>query len=499
MYDVTVGEVLKSRENLLVQFAAEKRLGIQATRDLLQTVAPQTLLRNAVKSDPLSLGEVSISAYHEYERWLDVLTRRFGFDGRSSLFDAVSGRRRNLMLKNLKRSVGPQGQQTYGFGLQASQDRDPWLEITVGCAQHVLELTGSVKEEAVRCASASLGPRVLSGTEELQRYVNLRLRGNGVVGGIAKPVARIVCLAMSTNPKSTRMRCATRPDKQSPYKPLFGEDLGGSSTWREIIETMVQEVRCWKRRGVPVLIVLDCALGWPQQMAVSIASHAAGNALERGPEATPSRRTASRPQDRVDEQDEVDEVHFFGGDSQPLEEAEWREERNRFFRRQTEIHVRDRLRSVWGKPYGPYGLDIGADKSARTTHQALRLLDVLRRELHEELPVLATWCGPITQSSVIEVTTVGRRTREHTRSVDPRRTDRANLLEPLGPNGVKDEGTDAERESTRRVFNQRRAVEQLDWMLHTATAFLNGGLQTPRDAEVDDEVAQKEGWIWATY
>ena len=89
MYDVTVGEVLKSRENLLVQFAAEKRLGIQATRDLLQTVAPQTLLRNAVKSDPLSLGEVSISAYHEYERWLDVLTRRFGFDGRSSLFDGV--------------------------------------------------------------------------------------------------------------------------------------------------------------------------------------------------------------------------------------------------------------------------------------------------------------------------------------------------------------------------------------------------------------------------
>ena len=65
MYDVTVGEVLKSREGLLVQFASEKRLGIQATRDLLQTVAAPTLLRNAVKSDPLSLAEVSISAYHE--------------------------------------------------------------------------------------------------------------------------------------------------------------------------------------------------------------------------------------------------------------------------------------------------------------------------------------------------------------------------------------------------------------------------------------------------
>ena len=92
MYDVTVGAVLKSREGLLVQFAAEKRLGIQATRDLLQTVAPQTLLRNAVKSDPLSLGEVSISAYHEYERWLDVLTRRFGFDGRSLASHATDRR-----------------------------------------------------------------------------------------------------------------------------------------------------------------------------------------------------------------------------------------------------------------------------------------------------------------------------------------------------------------------------------------------------------------------
>ena len=295
---------------------------------------------------------------------------------------------------------------------------------------------------------------------------------------------------MSTNPKSTQLRCATWPDQQSPYKPLFGEELGGSSTWREVIETMVREVRCWRRRGSPVLIVLDCALGWPQQMAVSIASHLAGNALER--------RTASRRQGRVDEQDEV---HLFGGDSQPLEEAEWREERNRFFRRQTEIHVRDRLRSIWGKPYGPHGLDIGADKSSRTTHQALRLLDVLRRELHEELPVLTSWCGPITQSSVIEVTTVeaSRRARKHTRSVDPRRTDRAKLLEPLGPNGVEDEGTDAERESARRVFNQRRAVEQLDLMLHTATAFLNGRLRTPRDADVDDEVAQKEGWIWATH
>lgn len=487
MYNVTVGEVLKSREALLIQFAAEKRLGIQATRDLLQTVDPRTFLRNVVRYDPLPLEEVSISAYHEYERWLDELIRRFGFDSRSSLFDEMSGRRRNKMLKNLKPSVGPQGQQTYGFGLQASQDRDPWLEITVGCTQQVLKLTALVKEKAVRCAHAGLGSRIIP-AEELQRYVDLRLCGNGVIGRIAEPVARIVCLAMSTNPKNTWLRCATWPDEQSPgsFANKVKKDLvGGLGTWREIIETMVREVRCLEGHGVPVLIVLDCALGWPRQMAVSIALHAAGNALERGTETTPPRRTASRRQDWL-EQDEV--VPFFGGGSQPPEEADWREERNRFFRRRTEMHVRDWLRSAWGKPYGPYGLDVGADKSARTTHQALRLLDELRRELHKELPVLTIWCGPIIQSSVIEVTTVeaSRRAREQFSDIS-------------GPDGMEDEAADAERESARRMFNQHRAAKRLDLMLHTAIAFLEGRLKTPRDAEVDDKVAQKEGWIWATH
>ena len=440
-----------------------------------------------------------MSTYHEYEQWLGGLTTRFGFNNRSSLLDAVSSRRRHMLLKNIKLSVGLRGQQTYGFGLQASQDRDPWAEITVGCVQQVLELVASVKKEAVRHARR-LGLRRVIGDEELQRYVDLRLRHDGVISDIAKPVARIVCLAMSANPKNTWLRCETWLGHQSrllseddrPPLARFREKAGRrSSTWREIIATIVHEIRCSEGRGVPVLIVLDCALGWPRRMAVAIESHEAGAALWSDDEKSWRRRDRPhRPRRKpsvaiVPLTGEEEEVRWYRG-SQTHEEAAWREERNQFFRRRAEIRVRRCLRFKFGPVgYGPYGLDVGADKSARTTHQALRLIDVLRRELKGELPVLTTWCGPITQSSVIEVTTVEASrlaTREQAEGVDPRRT----AVFGRDSDRVGEHIPRAELESTWRM----------DLMLRAATAFLNGRLKTPSDVEVDDEVAQKEGWIW---
>lgn len=467
----TVSEALKSKEALLVQFATEKRLGIQATRNLLQTVAPQTLLRNAVKSDPLPLDEVSTSAYHEYERWLRALTSRFGFDSRSRLLDVVSRRPRHTKLKNV---MPVRSQQTYGFGLEASQGRDPWLEITVGCAREALKLVASLKEEAVRCAQSRLSSDVFSRDEDLQQYVDLRLRQEGVIGDIAKPVARILCLAMSANPQNAALTCATWPDDRSRQGWKAQEWAIGGSTWRSIIETIIREVRCWEGRGIPVLIVLDCALGWPEKMAEVIKSHEAGAAL--GWEMTgfgDSKDGRLNPGvflARSEQVEEEEEVRWYRGGGQTREEAHWREERNEFFRRYTETHVRSCLKD---KPfgYGPHGLDAGANKSARTAHLALRLLHELRCELHKKLPVLTISCGPITQSSVIEVTTVEAKwlVRKHAEGVDPGSVDEV-----------------SEKECRVRL------------MLEAATAFLYGRLETPSDAEVPDDVARKEGWIWST-
>lgn len=516
MSNVTVGEVLRSREALLVQFAAEKRLGITAARRLLQTVARQTQLRNAVRTEAQPLSEVSLLTYREYERWLRLLLWRFSFDNRSSMIDELSARRTSTLLTNVSRASSSRS--TYGFGLEESQDRDPWAEITVGCVRQVAELVASIKEDALGCVR-HLWPRI--DHQEPERYIEFRLSQEDdatgaiaqpyvesqpghedcVISDIAKPVARIVCLAMSTNPKSTRLRFETWPSVQSRFSPdgrlhldgHFPREAARHRSWHEIIEAVVREVRRWEDRKVPVLIVLDCALGWPRQMASAIEAHAAGHAL---PE--PEFRRQEGGQDGPFDEDKP------WYDATPKEEA-WRDERNQFFRRRTEIHVRECLRSFAEEhavhshgPYGPPGLDIGADKSARTTHQALRLIGELRRDLKRALPVLTISCGPIAQSSVIEVTTV-----------EARRLGRR-LASRLA---IRERAQDLDRDESHRKVDEdvdlriTAAVDRtskfdyeswcrMELMLRSASEFLDGGLSTPGICQVDEKIARKEGWIW---
>lgn len=484
MYDATVGKVLKSKEALLVQFAVDKRLGIAATRQLLQTLPPQTRLRNAVRSEPVPLTDVRMSTYHEYEQWLLLLARHFQFESRCDLVDAVSDRHVRTKLENIRaptRSVN-----TYGFGLQGSLgDRNPWADATVGCVRKVLDLVASIKKEAIKCARNQWPDiNVSISDEELERYVELRFRHvNGVVGDIVEPVVRIVCLAMSTNPKNTRLGYGTWPDGQLPDL-TFGHrgpsmELEQLGTWQGIMGAVISYISRWEGRGVPVLIVLDCALGWPREMAVAIESHEAGGTLweERG-----------RPWQ--EEPWGEDEERPLYRDSQTPEEEAWRKERNLFFRRKTETHVRNCLPSG-DRPYGPFGLDVGADKSARTTHQALRLIDELRHKLDQELPVLTTRCGPITQSAVIEVTTVEAKgwRDEHTEGGSSQRNGRE-AEEVLSPSPNADSGG---RKATK---SEREAARRMDLMRDAASDFLNGLLEAPSDVGIDDEVAQKEGWIW---
>ena len=124
MFDVTVGEVLKSAEAVLVQFAADRRLGITALRKHLQTVPPQTLLKNAVRSEPPAIAQINVSAYREHDRWLNSLVRRFSFGSRTALCDAISGRRSQTKLKNIKGTsvVSHDVPPLYGLGLDAAKD-----------------------------------------------------------------------------------------------------------------------------------------------------------------------------------------------------------------------------------------------------------------------------------------------------------------------------------------------------------------------------------------
>ena len=141
-------------------------------------------------------------------------------------------------------------------------------------------------------------------------------------------------------------------------------------------------------------------------------------------------------------------------------ESQWRDERNRFFRRKTEQVVREKIAEGGKGNFGPSGLDVGADKSARTAHQALRLLKAVRERTNLTIPVVTDECGPITQTSAIEVPPSLRRTP-----------------------------ADNPREDT--VHLQAHEITAKH-----AVAFLDGRVDCPREHDVSAETARKEGWIW---
>ena len=470
MFDITVGGALQSEEAVLVQFAVDKRLGITALRKLLQTVPPRTMLRNAVRSEPPTTEQISVSTYREYNRWLNSLVRRFSFVNLTALCDAISGRRSQTKLKNVKGAsvVSHDVPRSYGFGLDAAQGRDVWGEITVGATQRVAEFLEVVRREMAerlrRRLESPLRPPL--GDIALEKYVTTRLsQADGVLADIIQPVVHIVGLSMSTDLKRTNLVSQTWPDEPGPS--LYFSPLSEEPSWRGVMASLIRQAKECERSGIPMLLVMDCALGWPSDMAAAIGTHEAGGRLP-----------APALDRRQQISEHVDRTLNFGG-SETKEEIRWRTERNLFFRRVTEMYTREHIRNSYSRPYGPNGLDIGADKSARTTHQALRVLDVIRREAQLDLPVVTTWCGPIIESSVIEVTTVAVRPR---------------------PSADVAQGRSLTQDSNAGNEDLRQASMQTtpgDLMLSYGAQFLNGKLATPRQIGVSDDLARKEGWIWS--
>ncbi len=152
-----------------------------------------------------------------------------------------------------------------------------------------------------------------------------------------------------------------------------------------------------------------------------------------------------------------------------------------------DLFHRETDRVVW-RTTGKRPMEVGADKIARAALSALRLLESLRRESGQALP-LAWSPGPVRQPSVIEVY--------------PAMTLRSRGLSEMGYKGNKPmnharrEGLVASLGPELSVAEPAPLVRSDDALdaalcLMAAADFLNGYGLEPEDMAR----SQKEGWIW---
>ena len=158
--------------------------------------------------------------------------------------------------------------------------------------------------------------------------------------------------------------------------------------WPRIVDLVAQMTSS----KPPTLIAIAAPLGWPIAMVDGLWEHEAGKLL-------PGMAGLSYRLHEYD--DNEDEPRSRHPDYSTLDEA-LTKRRNLFFRRRTEIGIRKNLPSDGSYPFGPPGLDVGSDKSARTGYMGLLLLDWIRTTANLEIP-LAWSLGVVNQTSVIEV------------------------------------------------------------------------------------------------
>lgn len=195
-----------------------------------------------------------------------------------------------------------------------------------------------------------------------------------------------------------------------------------------IVETLV----AWVHGAVPVLLALDAPLGWPAGLGPTLVNHEAGGHISPG--------------------------HLFN--------------------RLTDRFVREQLAR---RP-----LDVGADRIARTARAALDLLEQLRRQTRETIPL--AWERPVHGIQAIEVYPAatlkahgfahsGYKKKQQTRQRGAITRDVAALLS-FGPD----------------IRNASFTDHELDAIvcLLAGKDFLNGAAMEPDDLST----ARKEGWIW---
>lgn len=199
-------------------------------------------------------------------------------------------------------------------------------------------------------------------------------------------------------------------------------------------------------KNTPILLALDAPLGWPSSLAEVLRCHRAG---------------------------------------EPLSAVE----ADQMFRRRTDKVVAEKVKKR--------SLDVGADRIARTAYAALDLLDRLRLETKQDIPL--AWKLPLDS-------------RTYAIEVYPAATLRMHGLPDKGYKGKGDEHL-AERDSILRGMGkesielpqsrrQRQLLKGYDHALDAVVCVLAGVdfLQRkairPEDVGVPLSLAQKESWIW---
>jgi hypothetical protein len=194
----------------------------------------------------------------------------------------------------------------------------------------------------------------------------------------------------------------------------------------------------WIDPEIPTLLAVDAPLGWPRPLGQALARHRAGQLLP--------------------------------------------EEANRLFRRYTDVAI-----STIKQP-----LDVGADRIARTAHQALKLLSELAEALGlPEIPLAWSPQAPkgIQAIEVYPAATLAA-CKIPIRGYKDRRTgesERYNILTSLRGHITFSEGVEAECVACADVLD---AVV----CLLAGADFLAGRATPPPNGEI--ELVQKEGWIW---
>jgi predicted RNase H-like nuclease len=184
-----------------------------------------------------------------------------------------------------------------------------------------------------------------------------------------------------------------------------------------------------------ILLALDAPLGWPRPLKAGLRDHVAGAAL--------------------------------AGNA------------NELFRRMTDLEVRRRVKKT--------PLDVGADRIARTAHWALKLLEELRKQTGEPIP-LAWSIRPKERISAIEVypaatLIAGGKSLEGYKDKDAR-----SVRNCLVPYIAKTVGTGVDSQV---LLDSPDAFDAALCVL-AGVDFLQGKAPGPADLDL----AKEEGWIW---
>jgi predicted RNase H-like nuclease len=201
------------------------------------------------------------------------------------------------------------------------------------------------------------------------------------------------------------------------------------------ISTVIERIAEWITPTSPTLIAIDAPLGWPLDLSQALPLHEAGAPI-------------------------------------PVEA-------NRLFRRETDRVVKREI--------GKQSLDVGADRIARTAHAALDLLQALRKQTGQTIPL--AWEPPTNVSTyAIEVYPA------------------ATLVAyKMNTPGYKQKDGHIARRSILNLLRQyiklpldTTLIEENDHALDAVVCvlagvdFLRGAVIRPTDIQV----AKKEGWIW---